>query len=176
MKAPAYSDYRKLYLFLTLTVLVLDQATKMIVTRSIPLNDSIPVIPGFFRISHVLNPGAAFSFLANSRSPYVPIGLMVFSLVVIVIIASILWKAKLQFNLTNLGLSLVLGGALGNLLDRITNGSVVDFLAFRLGTYHWPDFNIADSGIVAGSALLMIDVFFPSKGPAPQSVSPGEAP
>lgn len=164
MKAPAWNnDYRRLYIFFTVAVLILDQVSKLIVTRSIPLNDSVNVIPGFFRISHVLNPGAAFSFLADSRSPYVRVGLMVFSIAVILIITTILWKAKRQFNLTNAGLSLVLGGALGNLLDRIFTGSVVDFLAFRLGTYHWPDFNIADSGIVVGSALLMIDVFFESK-------------
>ena len=141
----------------------MDQVTKLIVAKSIHLNDSVTVIPEFFRISHVLNRGAAFSLFANIRSPLAPLGLLFFSLIVMTIITIILLKSRKVFSRTNVGLSLILGGALGNFLDRLLTGSVVDFLAFRLGSYHWPDFNLADSAIVVGSGLLLLDVFFPVK-------------
>jgi signal peptidase II len=157
---PAVQNYRTFYFLLAAIVLIVDQATKNIIARTIPLHDSITVIPGFFRLSHVLNPGAAFSLFADSRSPYMPWILIGFSLIVMVVVTSMLWKARTTFTLTNIGLSLILGGALGNLLDRLLLGSVIDFLAFKLGSYHWPDFNVADSAIVCGSILLMADIFF----------------
>jgi signal peptidase II len=156
-------DYREIYFFLASSVLIMDQVTKLIVAKTIPLYDSVNVIPGFFRISHVLNRGAAFSLFADLRSPWTPIALLVFSFIVMTVITIILWKSKRVFNRTNVGLSLILGGALGNFLDRLLHGSVVDFLAFRLGNYHWPDFNLADSGIVSGAGLLLLDVFFQPK-------------
>lgn len=162
---PVKRDYREVYFFLAGTVLIMDQVTKLIVAKSIPLHDSITVIPGFFRISHVLNPGAAFSLFADIRSPLATLGLLLFSFIVMTVITTILLKSKRVFNRTNLGLSLILGGALGNFLDRLLTGSVVDFLAFRLGNYHWPDFNLADSAIVAGAGLLLLDVFFEAKSP-----------
>lgn len=162
-KSPAQRDYRETYFFLAATVLIMDQVTKLIVAKTIPLYGGVSVIPGFFRISHVLNRGAAFSLFADIRSPWAPIGLLIFSLIVMTVILVILMKSKRVFNRTNVGLSLILGGALGNFFDRLLLGSVVDFLAFRLGSYHWPDFNLADSAIVAGSGLLLMDVFFPPK-------------
>lgn len=152
-------DYRELYFFLAVTVLILDQVTKTIVAKTIPLNDAVTMIPGFFRISHVLNRGAAFSLFADIRSPLAPLALLLFSVVVMVVITVILVRSKRTFNRTNVGLSLILGGALGNFLDRLLMGSVVDFLAFQFGSYHWPDFNLADSAIVVGSGLLLLDVF-----------------
>ncbi|HUS18761.1 MAG TPA: signal peptidase II [Terriglobales bacterium] len=163
LTGPAKRDSRELYFFLAATILVMDQVTKLIVAKSIPLHGGVTVIPGFFRISHELNRGAAFSLLADSRSPWAPIGLIVFSLIIMTVITVILVKAKRDFNRTNVALSLILGGALGNFLDRLFLGSVVDFLAFRLGTYHWPDFNLADSAIVAGSGLLLLEVILPAK-------------
>lgn len=160
---PGNRDYRELYFFVAATVLILDQVTKLIVAKAVPLYTSVSVIPGFFRISHVLNRGAAFSLFADIRSPWAPIALLVFSLIVMAVITIILLRAKRVLNRTNVGLSLILGGAMGNFLDRLLMGSVVDFLAFRLGSYHWPDFNLADSAIVAGSGLLLLDVFFPPK-------------
>jgi signal peptidase II len=145
------------HLLLACVVLALDQASKWIVARSISLNDAIPVIPGFFSISHVLNPGAAFSLFANAPSDYTRAGLIVFSCVVIAVIAFVLWRSSYAYSRMNSALGLILGGAIGNLIDRVTIGSVVDFLAFRLGSYHWPDFNIADSAIVIGSFLLIAD-------------------
>jgi signal peptidase II len=158
-------DHRKLYFFLAAIVLLLDQVSKMIVANAIPLHGSVTVIPGFFQISHVLNRGAAFSLFANSRSPYTGFMLIAFSLLVMAVISYMLWNSRRVLTLTTVGLSLILGGALGNLLDRVLLGSVVDFLAFQFGTYHWPDFNIADSAIVIGSLLLLSDVFIGSGEP-----------
>jgi signal peptidase II len=149
-----------MYLLLAGLVLLADQVTKAIVARQIPLNDAIPVIPGFFSISHVLNSGAAFSMFADYRAEYARIGLIAFSLVVICVISYVLWASSYQLSRMNLALAFILGGAFGNLVDRLTIGSVVDFLAFRIGSYHWPDFNIADSAIVCGSLLLIADSLF----------------
>jgi signal peptidase II len=146
-----------LYVLLGASVLLLDQITKAIVARQIPLNDAVPVIPGFFSISHVLNSGAAFSMFADYRAEYARIGLITFSVVVICVIGYVLWVSSYQRSRMNLALAFILGGAFGNLVDRLTIGSVVDFLAFRIGSYHWPDFNVADSAIVCGSLLLIAD-------------------
>lgn len=144
-------------------VLLLDQLSKLIVVRSIPLHDSIVVIPRFFRISHVLNPGAAFSLFADSTSPWTTWILVGFGLAVIAGVTYVLWNASGSLTRTNIGLSFVLGGAAGNLMDRLLIGKVVDFLAFNIGSYHWPDFNVADSAVVVGAALLMFDLFFHPK-------------
>ncbi|MEO6119206.1 MAG: signal peptidase II [Terriglobales bacterium] len=153
-------DYRELYFFLAATVVIMDQVTKLVVVKFVPLYDSVTVIPGFFRISHVLNRGAAFSMFADIRSPLAPLALLLFSLIVMTVITVMLAKSRNVFNRTNVGLALILGGALGNFIDRLLQGSVIDFLAFRLGSYHWPDFNLADCGIVSGAGLLLLDVFF----------------
>jgi signal peptidase II len=156
------------YCLFALFVFLLDQLTKLAVSRSIPLNDAIPVIPGFFSISHVLNPGAAFSLFANAPSDYTRAGLITFSTVVVAAIVFVLWRASSIYSRMNVALAFILGGAAGNLVDRVVLGSVVDFLAFRLGSYHWPDFNIADSAIVVGSVLLVADTLFsPHKAVSP---------
>jgi signal peptidase II len=149
-----------LYLLLGASVLLLDQITKALVAREIPLNDAIPIIPGFFSISHVLNSGAAFSLFADYRAEYARVGLIIFSVIVIGVLGLVLWVSSYRRSRMNLALAFILGGAFGNLVDRLTIGSVVDFLAFRIGSYHWPDFNIADSAIVCGSLLLVVDSLF----------------
>jgi len=164
---PAKRDYRELYFFLAAAVLVMDQVTKLIVAKTIPLYDSVQVIPGFFRISHVVNRGAAFSLFADIRSPLAPLGLLLFSAIVMAVITVMLAKSKRVLSRTNIGLALILGGAFGNFVDRLLMGHVVDFLAFRIGTFHWPDFNLADTAIVSGACLLILDVFFEAKAEAP---------
>ena len=159
------------HLFLASLIFALDQASKFIVARYLTLNDSIPVIPGFFSISHVLNPGAAFSLFASAASDYTRSGLITFSCIVIAVLLLVLWRSATAYSRMNTALSLILGGAAGNLVDRLTIGSVVDFLAFHFGSFHWPDFNIADSAIVIGSFLLIADtVLSPQK-----TIEPGSA-
>jgi signal peptidase II len=154
------STYRGYYFLIAFIVLTLDQATKSLVARNLALHDTIPVIPGFFSISHVLNPGAAFSLFADSASRYTTAGLIFFSVLVLSVVSTMLWRSGHSFTAGGLALALIMGGALGNLLDRIRIGSVIDFLMFNIGSYHWPDFNIADSAIVLGSLLLISDLFF----------------
>lgn len=157
---------RIIYFSIAAGSLVLDQATKAIVQSSLPLHERISVIPGLFSISHEKNTGAAFSLFADTHR-YTPLALAAFSFIVIGVVAFMLWKSCQHFTRTGLALSLILGGAMGNLVDRLVHGHVVDFLGFYFRSYHWPDFNIADTCIVCGSVLLIWDVLFPAKTPQP---------
>jgi signal peptidase II len=132
------------------------------------MHDSITVIPGFFRIIHTENPGAAFGLFADSPSQWKVALLIVFSLVALAIVSLLLWKNSHRLTSTGIGLSLILGGALGNLWDRIVSRHVVDFLLFYIGRYQWPAFNVADSAIVVGACLLVFEIVF-TKSPSEQS-------
>jgi signal peptidase II len=151
---------RKYFLLIAASVIVLDRLTKWAVSRYIPLHDSITVIPGLFHISHVENQGAAFGLFADSVFPWKIAALVGFSLVALLIVSVLLWKNGHAMTTTTVGLSLILGGAAGNLWDRVVFGRVVDFLHFFLGSYSWPDFNIADSAIVVGAVLLVSEILF----------------
>ncbi|HZD32636.1 MAG TPA: signal peptidase II [Candidatus Angelobacter sp.] len=155
-------DYsmRKYFLLIALAVIALDRLTKWAVAQYIPLHDSITVIPGLFHISHVENRGAAFGLFADSSFPWKIVALVGFSLVALIIVTVLLWKNGHALNTTTIGLSLILGGAAGNLWDRLLAGRVVDFLHFYIGSYSWPDFNVADSAIVIGAVLLMSEILF----------------
>jgi signal peptidase II len=145
-------------LLISAALIFLDRLTKTAVTDRIPIGGAIPVIPGFLRITHWTNEGAAFSLFADSASPgtvrWVLIG---FSLLAAVVVLLALIRLGSQFNLTTIALALVLAGALGNVHDRIVYGSVVDFIEVHIFGYHWPDFNVADSSIVTGACLLLLD-------------------
>ena len=145
----------KRHLLIALAVLVLDRMTKWIVVQTIPLEDAIPIIPGFFRLTHLENTGAAFSLFAESTSPFRTALLIAFSLAALAVVTVLLWRSRNEFNIITLSLSLILGGALGNLWDRLVNGRVTDFLDFYISIHHWPPFNIADSAIVVGALLLL---------------------
>jgi signal peptidase II len=145
----------KRHLLIALAVLILDRITKWVIVQTIPLEDVIPVIPGFFRLTHLENTGAAFSLFADSTSPFKTALLVAFSLAALSVVAVLLWRSRNEFNIITLSLSLILGGALGNLWDRLVNGKVTDFLDFYLSIHHWPPFNIADSAIVIGALLLL---------------------
>jgi signal peptidase II len=157
-----------LYQFLIAAlVLILDRLSKWWIAHSIPLNSSgVQVIPGFFRITHVENRGAAFGLFAESPSVWKTSVLIVLSLAAIAVIAVLLWKSSYRFNSTVIGLSLILGGATGNFWDRIVRGRVVDFLHFYVGQYTWPDFNVADSAIVVGAIILIAEIMFSRPRPA----------
>jgi signal peptidase II len=145
----------KRHLLIALAVLILDRITKWVIVQTIPLEDTVPVIPGFFRLTHLENTGAAFSLFADSTSPFRTALLIAFSLAALSVVAVLLWRSRNEFNIITLALSLILGGALGNLWDRLVNGKVTDFLDFYLSIHHWPPFNVADSAIVVGALLLL---------------------
>jgi signal peptidase II len=136
--------------------------TKTWVTARIPLGGAIPLIPGVLRITHWTNEGAAFSLFADSASPHaVRWALIAFSLLAALVVLVVLVRMGERFTLTTFSLALVFAGALGNVHDRIAYGSVVDFIEVHIFSYHWPDFNVADSAIVTGACLLLLDSLLP---------------
>jgi signal peptidase II len=158
------ASLRSVYFSVSAVVILLDRLTKLFIRRHIELNfGNITVIPNFFSITHVENTGAAFSLFAEwPRTVRVPL-LVGFSSVAMLVVCYLLWKSATKFTSTGLALALILGGAIGNLYDRILFGRVTDFLHFYVGPHMWPDFNLADSAIVCGATLLFIDLVFGSK-------------
>jgi signal peptidase II len=145
-------------LLIAASVLIADRMTKSWIAAHVSLYGAIPIIPGFLRISHWTNDGAAFSLFANSTSPdVVRWALAGFGccLAIGVLIALVYLGSRM--TLITVALAFVLGGALGNLHDRILYGSVVDFIEVHIFGYHWPDFNVADSSVVTGACLLFLD-------------------
>lgn len=151
---------RKYYFLIALGVLVLDQLSKWLVMRNISLHDTVSVLPGVFSISHLENQGAAFGLFADSPWQWKAAALILFSLLALSVVSVLLWRNGHRFSYGSLALALILGGAVGNLWDRIFEGHVVDFLHFYIGTHQWPDFNIADSAIVIGAILLVGEILF----------------
>jgi signal peptidase II len=158
---PESKDRRPWLLLLSALVIFADRLSKNWIIHRIRPGYDIPVIPGVFRLSHVLNTGAAFSLLENLPPNGVRLGLITFSIIAAIIVLAMLWRAGRTLTLTSVALALILGGALGNLYDRIRFHHVVDFLAVRIYHYNWPDFNIADSCIVIGACLLLLEIFRP---------------
>ena len=161
----SFHSTHRFHFLIAALVLALDRLTKWTVARDIAMHDSIKIIGGFFYITHVENRGAAFSLFADSPSPWKTGMLVVFSVVALIVVLTLLWRNTHTLATTGLGLALILGGAVGNLWDRLLTGRVVDFLLFYLGSYAWPAFNVADSAIVLGAGLLVIEVLF-AKSPA----------
>ena len=153
------SPKAKLFFPAFLISFALDQATKLWIDGTLSYADRIPVVEGFFYITHVRNPGAAFGLFTDAP-PAIRLTLFVgITLVAIAMILSFYRRLAPGDRLSALSLGLILGGAVGNLVDRIARGEVVDFLKFILwGGYEWPDFNLADSFIVVGVALLVIEL------------------
>ncbi len=151
---------RKYFFLIAVTVLLLDRLAKWVVASNIALHDSVVVIPGVFRLTHVENTGAAFGLFAESSAQWKGGALVIFSLMALVVVSALLWKNSHSLSTTTVGLSLILGGAMGNLWDRLMSGHVVDFLDFYVGSYHWPAFNVADSAIVIGAILLVSEIVF----------------
>jgi signal peptidase II len=156
-------------LLIALAVLLLDRITKWAIAQTIPLEDAVNIIPGFFRLTHLENTGAAFSLFADSSSPFRTALLIAFSVAALAVISVLLWKDRSVFHSGTLALSLILGGAVGNLWDRVSDGKVTDFLDFYIGMHHWPPFNVADSAIVVGALLLFMRML--RKTPHPQSAA-----
>jgi signal peptidase II len=160
---------RKYHFLIAALVVVFDRLAKWVVDKNIALHESVAVVPGFFHLTHVENRGAAFGLFAESPSEWKIAVLVLFSLVALVVVSALLWKNSHAMTTTGVGLALILGGALGNLWDRLLSGQVVDFLDFYVGSYHWPAFNLADSAIVVGALLLVTEILF-SKSPSEQKV------
>ena len=151
---------RTAHFSLALLIVLLDRWTKRLVAARIPMYSHIQIIPGFFRLTHTENTGAAFSLFADSPSHWKTALLIGFSIIAMVIVSGLLWKQSRPLSMTGIALSLILGGAIGNLWDRVASGRVVDFLLFYVKHYEWPVFNLADSSIVIGASLLVIEILF----------------
>lgn len=143
-------------LVITLLVVGLDQATKLLVVKTIDLHELVPVIPGLFNLTYLHNKGAAFGILANS--PYrLPFFLLV-TLIAVLVLLYALHRSRDDQRLAPFSLSLIFSGAVGNLIDRVRLGEVIDFLDVYWKEHHWPAFNVADTAICVGVALLALDM------------------
>jgi signal peptidase II len=137
-------------------VFVADRLTKILIESTFPLYSARSVVPGFFQIVHVTNEGMAFGLFNDSPSTLKTTLLIVASAVALAAVIYMLWTSAPGSRLQPAALSLILGGAAGNLFDRVRQGRVVDFLDFYVGDVHWPAFNLADSAIVIGGGLLLL--------------------
>ena len=157
-------------LLISAAVIFFDRLTKALVSARIPIGGAIPIIPHVLRITHWTNEGAAFSLFADSASPNtVRWALTAFSLLAAFVVLAAMVRLGNRVTLTTVALALVFAGALGNVHDRIVYGSVIDFIEVHIFNYHWPDFNVADSAIVTGASLLLLESLLPKKAPAPDA-------
>ncbi len=147
------------FLLLSLAVLALDQWTKWLVEIHLPYPSSQEVVPGFFHLSHLRNTGVAFGMFDSFGPAFSRWGLALLALGALSLVAWLFRTTPDSSTLLLTALALVLGGATGNLLDRVLQGSVTDFLGVYLGSYRWPDFNVADSAISVGLVFLLFDSF-----------------
>lgn len=148
------------WLFLTLIIIVADRATKALIEARTTEGWHHELVHNFIYLVHSKNPGIAFSMFANSQSHLLHFGLIVLSLVFIAALAWLLLTSKSVTWRSLAGLSLLIGGAAGNLTDRLVHGAVTDFFEVWLGTYRYPAFNVADSAITIGAILVLLDVLF----------------
>lgn len=139
---------------------ILDQITKLLVAAYIGYGQDIAVIPGFFNLTHVLNPGGAFGLFAQQGAMVRVMFFLVFSLVAVGLILYLYVGIPETHPMLANGLSLIFGGAVGNLIDRVRMGKVIDFLDVYLGDLHWPAFNVADSAICIGVGIFMFHILF----------------
>jgi signal peptidase II len=145
-------------LWIVLAIVVFDQATKALIKAKLPLHESVTVIPGFFDLTHVRNTGAAFGMLDNTDFPYKPALMVIVALIALGAVASYALTLPATQRTARFGLALILGGAVGNLIDRATMGYVVDFVDVYFRGLHFWAFNVADSAITVGVVLMLLDV------------------
>jgi signal peptidase II len=151
---------------------VLDQGTKALVVRSLALHEYVPLVDGLLSLSHVRNRGAAFGLLSDWDVPYQSALLAALAVLALLAITLYFLRLPAAARLPRLALALVLGGAIGNLIDRVRLGFVVDFVHLYWRQHQWPDFNVADSAITVGVTLLVLDILR-SPGEAPADAKPG---
>lgn len=162
---------RRLPLAAALAILAADRASKLWIERNISAWDIWAVIPGFFNIIHAENRGMAFSLLENAPEPVRGVALIGVAGLVLVLVAVMFWRA--EASLERWALALVIGGAVGNLWDRILRGSVTDFIDVYYGDWHWATFNVADSAITCGAILLGIHMITTRSSSSSTSSQPG---
>lgn len=154
---------RRLITIASLTIL-LDQATKLLIMENMVVGQSIPILDGWVNITFVRNPGAAFGFLASSSERFRLPFFLAISVLAIGVVLFFYFKGARENVLLQVGLSLVLGGAIGNLIDRVRFREVVDFIDLYYKRFHWSAFNVADSAISVGVCFLILDMFLASRG------------
>jgi signal peptidase II len=142
------------------SVIVLDQISKLVILRRIPMFEILPVIPGFFNITHIHNPGGAFGFMASQGPEIRSLLFLAMSSLAAVVVLYFYFSTPAHYVWLTSALLLIFGGAVGNMIDRVRFGEVVDFLDFYIGGYHWPAFNVADSGITVGMTVLVYHLLF----------------
>ena len=141
-------------------VVVADQITKALILKYLPLHHSITVVAGLFDITHILNPGGAFGLMADTSVVVRTVVFLFISSLAVGLILYFYIKTPPGYALLAAGFALIFGGAIGNLIDRVRFGMVVDFLDFYIGKYHWPAFNIADSAITVGLFIFLYHLLF----------------
>jgi signal peptidase II len=141
-------------------IILLDQFTKGLILRYLPFNNSIPVIKGFFNITHIRNPGGAFGLMANLSPTLRSIIFLFISSLAVGLIFYFYQKTPAKYSWLAAAFALIFGGAIGNLIDRLRFGMVIDFLDFYVGRLHWPAFNIADSAISIGIGIFLYHLMF----------------
>jgi signal peptidase II len=154
------------FLFLTLVgggIIILDQITKYYIQEALRLHESVVVVEGFFSLTYIRNPGAAFGFFATQTPAFRSVFFLTVSAVALTLLIFFFLQAPKDDTCALIAISLLFGGAIGNLLDRLRLGEVVDFLDFYIDRFHWPAFNVADSAITVGISLLMFSLFWQKK-------------
>ncbi len=141
-------------------IVILDQLSKAVVRFSLPLYQEVPIFPGFFSLTHIENPGGAFGFLAGHPSILQRLFFLIGPLAAIGFLIYLYKKIPASYSILTAGLALIMGGALGNLIDRLRFGKVTDFFDFFIGRTHWPAFNIADSAVTIGSIIFIYYLIF----------------
>ena len=153
------NKYTKLAIVAGIVVLA-DQISKALILKFLPYHQNIPIIKGFFDITHIRNPGGAFGLMANMNPTFRTVVFLFISSLAVGLILYFYKKTPNSQPLLATGFALIFGGAIGNLIDRVRFGNVVDFLDFYLGNLHWPAFNIADSGITIGIFIFIFHLVF----------------
>lgn len=152
------------------STIIFDQITKRMIQNRFELHESVVIIDGFFSLTYIVNPGAAFGFMASQSETFRAIFFLIVSIIALTILVIFFRQTPSDDRYSLVALSLLFGGAIGNMIDRVRLGVVVDFLDFYIGGSHWPAFNVADSAITIGVSIMMLTLFFDKKDAADQQI------
>jgi len=149
-----------LHAALSVSVILLDQLTKALIVKTVPFYGSVKVIPGFLDLTHIHNKGAILGLFNRSEQPWTTVLLLLLNAAALGLVIFYFSKTAEKEGVARLALAMIVGGALGNVVDRITRGYVVDFVEMHVGKFHWPTYNVADASITIGAVLLIASVIF----------------